>query len=414
MTKTKAQKARAKAARKSKPSAQPKGRAKKWHLAGSTPWGAFSAGSGDTAQQLSMATKSVRGVRAAMPDLITNEAARLDVIVIPGTEEIGVVTAKNLFDSKPYSVQPGLPAVDGGLQVLFPRLSQIAKLYQKYRFRKLMFRYEPTVSVFAEAGKAGQLGMYMDTDALADNLTTEQAANQLSTKVRAPVNKPAALIMPTDSTYRYVRVGPVSSADIKTYDVGRFYLTVLGCDASAALADEAIGRWYVDYEIEFAGQVSAPATGPSAPLPANHVLTRLFQTIASQPSAALPMNNGQCTQLVFGGSAEINGLGVINSGGILTLPPGLYLVRARVRFTTTPNSIRAARIAIARTYPGQAEYVDDEDLWIFDPTYGYSATILVADGSLLVKAGTTARVLIAAVFGSGTVQAFADLQLALI
>lgn len=409
MTKTASQKARAKAARKGAtkskaPKAHPKGRAKKWHLAVGTQWGALSMGSGDTAQQITHDSK--RSLRSAVPEIYTNETVKLDTVLLPGSEEIGLLTGTSAFKSVPYSVQPALE--DESL-TLFPRLSQIAKMYQKYRFRKLVVRFEPVVSVFAEGGKQGMVGLYFDTDALADNLPTEVTANQLSTKMRCPFSSPGALIFPPMGGYKYTRASLVSTADLKTYDFGRLYVTTVA-GATDAIG-ETIGRLYVDYEIELQGQIRAPLTGVDAPMPTNHVVSRFFQANGSWASNAMPLGNAQCVQLTFGGTGEINGLGFVNSGGVFTAPPGLYLVIARFRpSNASAHANDAVRVAIARTYPGETEFVDDEDLLITNPSLQvFSVRSATAIGTLSIKAGTTFRILAGVHFTAGTVSSFAEL-----
>lgn len=180
-----------------------------------------------------VATSMAMG-RRVPPRVRSNGAS----IRVTHTEFVGtVVSTSTAFNGAAYSVQPGLTT-------LFPWLAPIANRYESYKMRSLRFRYTPSVPTTT----AGLVMMVMDFDAADPSPSTAGELLNMNDNAQAPVWKDVSFLanlaagdkMPS----HYVRAGPVSSTDIKTYDIGNFYIATEGVVAGT------IGLLYVDYTLE--------------------------------------------------------------------------------------------------------------------------------------------------------------------
>jgi hypothetical protein len=137
--------------------------------------------------------------------------------------------------------------INPGLSSLFPWLSQLAGLFESYKFNKLVFQYR-TESATAQVGKAM---LMVDWDVLDAAPANKVAMMQERTKADAQtwVN----FDLPCDlsdllkfGVQRFVRVGSApANTDLKTYDVGMLNVATQGCTNSPV-----IGELYVEYDIE--------------------------------------------------------------------------------------------------------------------------------------------------------------------
>jgi hypothetical protein len=126
------------------------------------------------------------------------------------------------------------------------RLNQFAPLYQRYRFRKLLFLYEPV----CPATTQGQLIGFGDYDV--DNLITEDTPTNINIAA-AHFGQEVCQVWEArafpfgvvdDFTTLFCRI---SDAEARLIYQGVYYLFA----ASDIAADTACGNLYIDYEIEF-------------------------------------------------------------------------------------------------------------------------------------------------------------------
>jgi len=243
---------------------------------------------------------------------VTREEEELIGIVMGSSSTTPVV--------KSFSVNPGQVET-------FPLLSQIAKLYEKYRFRSLKFRYEPMVSQYATGGQTGLVILQHDTDASDAPPTTLVEVNNSDIRDQKIGYQGFSLPIPRKAleasldNWHFVRPGGLpGSSDIKTYDVGNLNVVTYNNGTTAAL-----GLLYVDYIVDLDVRVNEN----SVSAPRNHSAT-CFGTVAAGES----MVNGTPTILAlqnkFGASTvgqAANGLGAtISSTGSITLPAGNYMI----------------------------------------------------------------------------------------
>lgn len=153
--------------------------------------------------------------------------------------EIGVRTP-NLFDLQyQYGINPGN-------QALFPWLSQIAARFETYRFTKLRFVYVETCGTTT----AGNVMMASDSDASDPPPVSAQQMMAYKGAIQTPPYSGAVYAITGGDLHRlktnYILTGvPPPNTDIKTYDIGNFFLAV-----NAPAATGSLGRLYVEYTVQ--------------------------------------------------------------------------------------------------------------------------------------------------------------------
>jgi hypothetical protein len=168
------------------------------------------------------------------------------VDVLAGTDFIQAVTADST-GNQPGDIlfkQEISPSV-----FLETRLKQFADLYQRYRFKRIVFLYEP----IANATQSGQVLGYADFDV--DNQLTLNSPENLSIAAAhqgeaiTQIWEPMLFDMGQVFTFTdlYTEAGSSESSDPRLSIQGVFYLIA----ASVLQGSIPLGNIYVDYEIEF-------------------------------------------------------------------------------------------------------------------------------------------------------------------
>lgn len=129
-----------------------------------------------------------------------------------------------------------------GLGSVFPWCSQLARSYDKYRFKKLRFEYRAVVPTTT----AGVVMMSFDYDTLDSLPPTKFEHAQTTPNVESNAYNSFTLDVKCDDAWRFVRQGAIAGGDLKTYDFGQM---VISCSYGTATL---IGEIYVDYEVELA------------------------------------------------------------------------------------------------------------------------------------------------------------------
>jgi len=185
---------------------------KRWHLGvQDASFGPFSM------KGLSMGSGDKRSVRG--DSTLTNTAANLRRGQYVEMDEVIRIIAGTLdFDTSQQRVQIADPT-------MFPWAAQIAKLYERYKFKFCEFYYKPIVSGFAPAGQSGKVILSFDYDSVTPLLTDYRTAETmdphsdgLPCEIISMKLEPERL---TPSVGKFVRVGVVPvGTDPKTYDAG--------------------------------------------------------------------------------------------------------------------------------------------------------------------------------------------------
>lgn len=161
-------------------------------------------------------------------------------VIVKHREFIADINGTVAFNALSFDINPGLSTT-------FPWLSNMAPLFEQYRFKKLSFDYEATQSTT----KIGSVILTTDYDAAESAPTTKVQAMDYygATRGQAWTSFSHRLKHQSMTSYlkRYVRseINPTNT-DIKTYDVGKFYICTVGQDNT-----NQIGELYVDYVVEF-------------------------------------------------------------------------------------------------------------------------------------------------------------------
>jgi len=144
-------------------------------------------------------------------------------------EYIGEVAGSVNFATTGYNINPGQSGT-------FPWGNKIAQLYERYDFDYLEFYLTSEVSAYATQGQTGVVVMSVDYDATDIAPTTKQQVLDTDphTKPCLPsVQNPIRLILDCNemrtSDAKYVRPGAQpANTDLKTYDAGILYVSTQG------------------------------------------------------------------------------------------------------------------------------------------------------------------------------------------
>jgi hypothetical protein len=161
-------------------------------------------------------------------------------MIIKHREYIADVSGVVDFGTVQYSVNPGIGAT-------FPWLATVASRFESYSFKKLHFIYETNKSTSTNGSVQGVLD-YDAADASPDSKATLMA---MSGATRSAVWQEFRFDALRGNyinfaAQRFVRSGVLASnLDIKTYDIGNFFVGASGCADTSVL-----GELYVEYEVE--------------------------------------------------------------------------------------------------------------------------------------------------------------------
>jgi hypothetical protein len=144
------------------------------------------------------------------------------------------------FGTVTYAINPGIAAT-------FPWLSTVANRYESYKFHKLHFIYETNKS----ASTNGSVQGLIDFDAADAAPTTKALFMGQANAVRSAVWQEFVFDARLKDIHkfaaeRYTRSTTLASnLDIKTYDVGNFFIGAAGCADTSV-----VGELYVEYDVE--------------------------------------------------------------------------------------------------------------------------------------------------------------------
>lgn len=229
-------------------------------------------------------------------------------ITVTHKEYIGDFTSNGAsFAVNNYNVNPGLSGT-------FPWLSAIANRYESYLIDDLRFIYEP----ICPTTTAGSILMAMDYDA-ADSAPSNKVTimSYTSATRTSPWNRTVFAAKRSDlhkfGVQRYVRSTTVpTGTDVKTYDVGNFFLASQGTPAGPT----ALGEIYVSYTIRLmTPQITAGILAPSTVIAAESQLS----------SIRVPSGTGACSLTGEYRGSGVNPLAWLEPLAATALDPVLLL-----------------------------------------------------------------------------------------
>lgn len=202
-------------------------------------------------------------------------------------------------------------AVNPGLPEFAPWLSGLAAKFDRYILDSLIVRYKNLKG----ANSDGNVIISFDPDTLDAGPASAVEQTQASVYVDGAPWRIFQMKVPCDQQKRYVRTGPLAGVDLKTYDMGRLWISTEGCANTSA-------HGYI--EIEYSVRLFEKQSGVTIPvnqsvalynLPANQAVGGStvvdIDEAVTLPSAAPPTN----------------------LNGTVTLPLGNFLVTAQLSWT---------------------------------------------------------------------------------
>jgi len=154
-----------------------------------------------------------------------------------------VLSTSNSFNANSLSINPGMATT-------FPWLNKIATNFEKYRLKKLIFKYESLVGSI----QAGSVMMAIDMDASDSLPSGKMSMLQYQNAARSNVWGTCETRLPEQAKQLYVRGGS-ALGDVKSYDTGIFYYATQGTGSTSI----TLGEIWVEYTVELAiptGQAS--------------------------------------------------------------------------------------------------------------------------------------------------------------
>jgi hypothetical protein len=257
-------------------------------------------------------------------------------VVIRHKEFLGQIAGSTNF-----TVQHEFP-INPGLSVTFPWLSNIAKQFQEYKIRGLVFHYIPT-SGTAISSTSAALGsvMFQTTYRTTDTAPTSkiELLNEYWANEVVPFETAAHPLEcdPKENPFEvhYVRTGDVGTSDLLLYDMGRTFVATSGMQGT-----NIVGDLWVTYEIELKKPlVSSDATSNSGSL------TGVF------------INGTYSTSDYFNGSLSTFGrLPVTLSGRVITFEKGIKAGRYIIDVSLVSDP--GARFTGGIIFDGPASFVN--------------------------------------------------------
>lgn len=184
-------------------------------------------------------SKSIRMVKKPA----TIKSTTGTTICVAHTEFIAdIISTGSAFAVTRYAVNPGL-------NVSFPWLSNMANNYESYKFKKLEYQYKPICAT----STPGKVILAIDFDAADAAPSSKLVMNSYEGAVSCSpwdliTYKATNANLNKFGVQRFVRVGIVpTGTDIKTYDIGNILVGTSNTPATST----TLGELYVTYEVEF-------------------------------------------------------------------------------------------------------------------------------------------------------------------
>jgi hypothetical protein len=227
--------------------------------------------------------------------------------IVTGHEQIATINGSVAFAATKHPINPGLP--------LYAWLSDRAKGWEKYRFRKFEVVYVPAEAVTTTAGSIYLAIDYNPSDAAPSILPAmstyeTQTNDRVYNALRCNFN-PRTMFDGVQN--KRVRCGPVAG-DLGLYDGGSIIVSTISCaDASA------IGQLWIYYEIV----LISPQIGPAVPIPSSFAM---YNKSANQVFVTT------VGQLIVFDEVIVDGMELAaHVGGLHTLPTGTFWLSGELR-----------------------------------------------------------------------------------
>jgi len=243
-------------------------------------------------------------------------------ITIKHTEYIGEISGSTNFNVSAYTIQPGISTT-------FPWLCNMSTLYESYTVNEMSFSFKTAKSTATN----GSVMLAVDYDVTDAPPPSKVQLMSYAGAVRSsPWMNTDYICKRSDlqkMKTRYVRSGLVANSDLKTFDVGTFYIATQG-NADTTV----IGELYVSYNIT----LQTPQFD--------------LANFASRGSNYSFASAGITNALLLGNAPTMNvtgsgmSMGYNTSTGVFTFTePGQYLVQFIVTCTAPPTGTAAVTMS---------------------------------------------------------------------
>ncbi len=227
-----------------------------------------------------------------------------------GDELIATLNGSVGFTTTQFAMNPGNA-------ITFPWFNKIAQLYERYKFTFLEFYFQHDVSQYAAQGQTGLVLLSALYDAASAAPTSKTQIEACDPHVICMPNENSLLQLSSQGMHpvaepKFVRTGGLpGGGDIKTYDVGNLFVTTQGMGGATE-----VGEIHVRYRGLLYDRI---LDSSAAAAPQNNQVS-LFQSTATQTYiTATPTT-------AINATATTNGLGIVNTAGVMVPPAGNYLV----------------------------------------------------------------------------------------
>lgn len=255
------------------------------------------------------------------------------------SELIGSVNGSVSFTATRYDVNPGIATT-------FPWLSVEAAQWEQYRFHRLSFRYVTRTST----STVGSVILSPDYAIRDLAPTTEKQATNTQDAVENSVWKDLVCDLDPNAMFplgprKLIRSAMIGS-DQNLYDAAAFYLcTVEEADASA------IGKLWVDYEVEFFVPQNSPAD-TSGPTKMSWYALSGDQTLSTGVTTAVLFDTIINDPLKIGTPAA----------GVWTPPAGVYQIRLELAASDTSAESFTVSMNLYKNGALASAYVSGRDV----------------------------------------------------
>lgn len=192
---------------------------------------------------------SMPGAQAVVPEFNRTD---LHQLVYSNKEYICDIYAPSA--GTPFSLQTF--ALNPGILLTFPWLSQIAINFEEYEMMQLIFTYKSTVADFASAsGQVGQIVMATQYNPSADDFADKEemmlyeggmSCKTTESLIHGVECDPSKL---QQGATKFTRPGALpATEDIKAYDIGKLSIAILNCPST--YAGQQLGELWVSYTLK--------------------------------------------------------------------------------------------------------------------------------------------------------------------
>ncbi len=288
-------------------------------------------------------------------------------------------------------------AMNPGLAASFPRLSQEAALWTRYKVHDLVFKYATRAS---STDKGTQLAIF-DYNPANSPPASEVAAAQFETKAENVPWKDLDLQVDCRQIHElhehlYVRTGPIGNKDIKTYDMGNCYTIAI---------DGTVTAWskqWIEYDIEFFG---------ANPLIDGNVSPAATQTSWSTLHTQETFVSATPKAVVFdvAGSDPLS-IGSGPSGVYTPTAPGVYRISSTCSFRDSSNEAFTCQLEVYKNGAALVPPMKVSSFFNSTGGAGYGPSVHV-EGIVACNGTTDTFAVMATLTGAaGTLTAPADLS----